>query len=296
MPAIQTKALKKYYGKSRGVESVDLCIEKGEIYGFIGPNGAGKSTTIRTLLGFIIPTSGSAELLGRPCKDKELAKIKHKVGYLPSEVNLYGNMKVIDFLKYSAKYYGDHAIKRIDMLTEYFELEKGRPINSLSFGNKKKVGIVQCLLHDPELLILDEPTGGLDPLMQNKFFDFLKEENNRGKTIFFSSHVLSEVQKICQRVGIIRDGEVICEETMEELHKKQYKRVTLEVEDPEKTNIALDGVEKITKDGAKISFIYRGGANALINELNKYTIIDMAIEEPDLEEVFMHFYIKEEAK
>ncbi|MFZ5975973.1 MAG: ABC transporter ATP-binding protein [Bacillota bacterium] len=295
MPVIETKALKKYYGKNRGIESVDLCIEKGEIFGFIGPNGAGKSTTIRTLLGFIRATGGEARIMGQPCTDQALARLKKKIGYLPAEVNYYGGMKVKELLHYSAKYYGANAHSRINMLTEYFELETNRPINDLSFGNRKKVGIVQCLLHDPELLIFDEPTGGLDPLMQIKFFDLIKEEHSRGKTVFFSSHILSEVQKICQRVGIIRDGVIIRVESMASLENNQYKKVRILVrEGAAPVRLQLKGMEDFQQEGAHISFLYNGSVHELIGELNRLDVENFWAEEPDLEEVFMHYYRKDE--
>ena len=295
MPVIETKALKKYYGKSRGIESVDLSIEKGEIFGFIGPNGAGKSTTIRTLLGFIRATGGEARIMGQPCTDQSLAKLKMKIGYLPAEVDYYAGMKVKELLQYSAKYYGANAQSRINMLTEYFELETDRPINALSFGNRKKVGIVQCLLHDPELLILDEPTGGLDPLMQIKFFDLLKQEHQRGKTIFFSSHILSEVQKICQRVGIIRDGVIIRVESMASLQDNQHKKVRILVgEKAGPVQLQLSGMKDYRQEGTHIGFLYNGNVNELIRELERLDVENFWVEEPDLEEVFMHYYRKEE--
>lgn len=294
MPVIETKALNKYYGKSRGIESVDLSIERGEIFGFIGPNGAGKSTTIRTLLGFIHATGGEARIMGLPCLDQNLAKLKAKIGYLPAEVNYYAGMKVKELLHYSAKYYGANAQSRINMLTDYFELETGRPIDALSFGNRKKVGIVQCLLHDPELLILDEPTGGLDPLMQIKFFELLKREHQRGKTIFFSSHILSEVQKICQRIGIIRDGVIIRVETMESLQNNQYKKVQIVVNEQDgPVQMRLSGMKDYRREGTHLSFLYNGSVKELVRELDRLNAENFWVEEPDLEEVFMHYYRKE---
>jgi len=291
---IETRALKKYYGRSRGIESVDISVEQGEIYGFIGPNGAGKSTTIRTLLGFIRPTAGEAQLLGAPCTDASLSRVKRRIGYLPAEVSYYDNMKVRELLRLSAAFYKNGAQERIRRLTDYFELETDRPVNALSFGNRKKVGIVQCLLHDPELLILDEPTGGLDPLMQNRFFEFLREEHKRGKTIFFSSHVLSEVQKFCERVAIIRDGVVISVERMDALTGSQYKKVGIVARaDAPAAPPALDGVKDLRQEGQRTSFLYNGSMNALISALSSMDVEDFWVEEPDLEEVFMHYYRKD---
>ena len=297
MTVIETRALKKYYGKNRGIESVDLNIEEGEIFGFIGPNGAGKSTTIRTLLGFIRATGGEARIMGLPCTDQNLSKLKKRIGYLPAEVEYYSGMKVRELFNYSAKYYGASAQTRINMLTEYFELETNRPINALSFGNRKKVSIVQCLLHDPELLILDEPTGGLDPLMQIKFFELLREENRRGKTIFFSSHILSEVQRLCRRVGIIRDGVIIRVESMASLQNNQYKKVRIVVRDgAAPVDLRLGGTKDFRPEGTHVSFLYNGGVHELIRELERLDVENFWVEEPDLEEVFMHYYRKDEAK
>ena len=208
MSAIQTRKLTKYYGRARGIIDVDLDIREGEIFGFIGPNGAGKSTTIRTLLNFIFPTSGTASIFGMDCF-RDSSRIKKENGYLPSEVNYYDDMNVSDLLDYSASFYGKDCSGRIKELAGIFEVEVNRKIEDLSTGNRKKVAIVQALLHEPRLLILDEPTGGLDPLMQNRFFDVLKDENSKGVTIFFSSHILSEVQKMCDRVAIIREGRIL---------------------------------------------------------------------------------------
>ena len=208
MKALEIADLTKYYGEVRGVENLSLNVEEGEFFGFIGPNGAGKSTTIRTLLGLIKATSGSAQILGMDYVKDRIDIMKH-IGYLPSEVNLYGQLSGIAFLKYASKFYGDIDEKRINELAQWFEFDLSRPIEDLSFGNKKKIGIIQALLHRPKLLIMDEPTGGLDPLMQARFFELLKKENEKGTTIFFSSHTLSEVQRYCGKVAVIRDGHIL---------------------------------------------------------------------------------------
>ncbi|MFA6983989.1 MAG: ABC transporter ATP-binding protein, partial [Sedimentibacter sp.] len=198
---IEIKNLSKYYGKHRGIEDVSFTVEEGEIYGFIGPNGAGKSTTIRTLLALIHPTSGNATIFGMDCI-KEAHKIAKSVGYLPSEAYYYENMKVRELLKYSSDLYQIDCSERINELKERLKLDDTRKISDLSFGNKKKVGVVAALLHSPKLIILDEPTNGLDPLIKETFFEILKEENIKGATILYSSHVLSEVQKACSKVAI----------------------------------------------------------------------------------------------
>jgi len=230
MNVIEIKNLTKSYGKSRGIIDVSFNVEEGEIFGFIGPNGAGKSTTIRTLLSLIYPTSGSASIFGMDCI-KYAPEIAKEVGYLPSEVFYYDKMKVIDILKYSASFYKKDCSQRIKELAEIMDLDVKKRIDDLSFGNKKKVGIVQCLLHEPKLIILDEPTSGLDPLMQQKFFDLLLEENKKGATILLSSHVLSEVQRLCSRVAIIKEGKIVKLEKMSDLTENNYKKFKIETKE-----------------------------------------------------------------
>lgn len=291
---IEIKNLTKMYGKSRGIEDVSFTVKKGEIFGFIGPNGAGKSTTIRTLLSLIYPTSGEIKIFGKDAiaESYEVAK---EIGYLPSEVFYYDNMKVIDLLKYSASFYKKDCTDRIKELAKRLDLDLNRKIDDLSYGNKKKVGIVQGLLHSPKLIILDEPTGGLDPLMQQTFFDLLKEENEKGATILFSSHILSEVQKMCDRVAIIRNGKLVQVEKISVLKENNYKHIKLET----KVDVQLDyfngpGVQKLEKDQQHISFIYKGNMNVLLSKLANIDLHNIWIEEPSLEEIFMHFYEKEE--
>jgi ABC-2 type transport system ATP-binding protein len=223
MSIIEVNHLTKYYGKSRGIVDVSFNVEEGEIYGFIGPNGAGKSTTIRLFLSLIYPTSGDAKIFGKDCINYG-PQIRQDVGYLPSEVFYYGGMKVIDLLKYSASFYKKDSTQRLHELADIMELDLTRKISDLSYGNKKKVGIVQGLLHQPKLLLLDEPTSGLDPLMQQKFFNLVREENKRGATVFFSSHILGEVQKLCGRVAIIKDGSIINIQEIKALQKDNIRR------------------------------------------------------------------------
>ena len=206
VPVIDITDLSKFYGKARGIEHVNLEIREGEIFGFIGPNGAGKSTTIRILLNLIFPTTGSARIMGMDVI-RETKKIKQQVGYIPSDANAYTSMDVLEFLNYCMRFYRvQNGKDRITELAELFELDLKRKIADLSMGNRKKVSIVQSLLHSPKLLILDEPTTGLDPLMQAKFFELLRSENRKGMTIFFSSHILSEVQMILNEVQIFVKG------------------------------------------------------------------------------------------
>ncbi len=290
MYAIETNKLTKSYGKSRGIIDVDLMIEEGEIFGFIGPNGAGKSTTIRTLLGLIHKTSGEAKIFDLDC-EKNKKEILKNIGYLPSEVFYYDNMKAIDLLNYSASFYKKDCSDKINYLANELELDLNKKIEDMSLGNKKKVGIVQGLLHSPKLIVLDEPTSGLDPLMQKKFFDIILEENKKGATVLFSSHILSEVQRICDRVAIIREGRVIQVQKISDLQSNSYKKVSFTISDDEVySNIQLDGIADISINEKHISFIYKGDCNLLLKEITKYNLKDIDISDPELEEIFMHYY------
>jgi ABC-2 type transport system ATP-binding protein len=290
MNVIEIKNLTKYYGKARGIIDVSFAVKKGEIFGFIGPNGAGKSTLIRTLLELIHPTSGNAKIFGKDCI-KESPEIMNEVGYLPSEVFYYDDMKVIDLLNYSASFYKKDCSKRIKELSKIMELDLNKKIDELSYGNKKKVGIVQALLHSPKLLILDEPTGGLDPLMQQKFFDLLKEENKRGVTIFLSSHVLSEVQKLCDRVAIIKEGKIIKLEKMTDINEDNYKIVKLDINGKvSKDYFNIEGVSNLNIDGSNYTFMFKGDVNDIVRKIAALNIKNISIDEPDLEDIFMHYY------
>ncbi|HUC96678.1 MAG TPA: ABC transporter ATP-binding protein [Candidatus Saccharimonadales bacterium] len=295
MNIIETKKLTKYYGKTLGITDLDLKIEEGEIFGFIGPNGAGKSTTIRTLLGLIHPTSGSATIFGKDIT-KFGPEIKEEIGYLPSEVFYYDNMKVIDLLKYSGSFYKKDSkiiAKRIRELSKYLDLDLKKKIDDLSYGNKKKVGIIQGLLHEPKLIILDEPTGGLDPLMQQRFFDLLREENKKGVTILFSSHILSEVQKLCDRVAIIKDGKIIRVDKISTLAENTHKRFRLEtaVRVDKNRFAGVKGISELVITDNSISFLFRGHINEITKIIASLNLTNMLVEEPDLEEIFMHYYV-----
>lgn len=293
MNVIEIKDLTKSYGKSRGIVDVNLNVEKGEIFGFIGPNGAGKSTTIRTLLGLIYPTSGSATIFGKSCA--EHPEVRRELGYLPSEVFYYENMRVIDLLKYSASFYRKDCTRRIHELAEVMDLDLKKKIDDLSFGNKKKVGIVQGLLHEPKLIILDEPTSGLDPLMQQRFFALIAEENKKGVTVFFSSHILSEVQKMCSRVAFIKEGRIIRLEKMSDLQENSYKRFRIETKTAAAGDaFALDGVSDLEVKGNEIQFIFKGNINTMMKRVAEIELRNISIEEPDLEEIFLHYYAKED--
>jgi ABC-2 type transport system ATP-binding protein len=290
MSEIEISNLTKYYGKARGIIDVSLEVEDGEIFGFIGPNGAGKSTTIRLLCSLIYPSSGSAKIFGKDVI-KFGPEIRQDIGYLPGEVFYYDKMKVIDLLNYSASFYKKDCTKRLHELAEIMELDLKRRIDDLSYGNKKKVGIVQGLLHQPKLLFLDEPTSGLDPLMQQKFFTLIREENQRGATIFFSSHILAEVQKMCSRVAIIREGEIVTIEDIKTLQKDNYKKISIVADVIDKTRFDVGGVSNLTKSDHTVSFFYKGDINVITKLISANTVSDVSIEEPTLEEIFMHYYV-----
>lgn len=293
MSVIEIKNLTKSYGKARGINNINLSVEQGEIFGFIGPNGAGKSTTIRTLLGLIYPSEGSATIFGKNCT--EHPEVRKELGYLPSEVFYYDNMRVIDLLKYSASFYKKDCTDRIKELAEVMNLDLKKKIEDLSFGNKKKVGIVQGLLHEPKLIILDEPTSGLDPLMQQKFFELIAEENRKGATVFFSSHILSEVQKMCSRVAFIKDGKLIKLEKMSTLQENSYKKIGIETKEIiSKEVFDIKGVSKLESKGNSINFIFKGNINLIMAKMADIELRNISIEEPDLEEIFMHYYVKED--
>jgi ABC-2 type transport system ATP-binding protein len=293
MNVIEIKGLTKTYGSSRGINNISFHVEEGEIFGFIGPNGAGKSTTIRTLLSLIKPTGGSATIFGKDCIE-HAPEIAKDVGYLPSEVFYYDNMKVKDLLKYSASFYKKDCSARIKELASKLDLDLTRKIDDLSLGNKKKVGIIQGLLHEPKLIILDEPTSGLDPLMQQTFFDLLREENRKGATILFSSHILSEVQRMCDRVAIIKEGEIVQVEKISTLKENNHKKFKIEVKnDVEATYFDMPGVNNLETNDHHISFLFRGDINEVMKKIAEIDIDNLWIEEPDLEEIFMHYYEKE---
>lgn len=293
MNVIEIKNLTKNYGKARGITNVSFNVEEGEIFGFIGPNGAGKSTTIRTLLSLIYPTSGSATIFGKDCI-KFAPEIAKEIGYLPSEVFYYDKMRVMDLLKYSASFYKKDCSKRIKELAEIMDLDLKKRIDDLSFGNKKKVGIVQGLLHEPKLIILDEPTSGLDPLMQQKFFDLLLEENKKGATILLSSHILSEVQRLCSRVAIIKEGKIIKVEKISNLTENNYKKFKVEMKSGiDKNHFNTGGVSSLEIKGNTVSFLFRGNINLIMKKISEVEISNVWIEEPSLEEIFMHYYEKE---
>ena len=290
MNAIQTEGLTKFYGSSRGILDLDLTVQEGEFYGFIGPNGAGKSTTIRTLLGLIRKTRGSARVLGKDIA-KEKEQILAETGYLPSEAVFYPDMRGRDLIRLSADLHRKDCKKTSEELCERLQLDPSRRIGELSFGNRKKLAVVCALQHNPRLCILDEPTGGLDPLMQREFFEILKEQNRQGMTVFLSSHILSEIQRFCSRAAIIREGRIIASGSVEELARTNAKRISIRgYFDPS----GLPDVRDLQRSDDTVSFLYGGDINLLLARLGKDPILDLTISEPDLEEIFLHYYTKGE--
>lgn len=292
MKAIQTYDLTKYYGDVRGIDGVSLCVDTGEFFGFIGPNGAGKSTLIRTLLGLISPTSGRAEIFGRDIVDGKLDNLR-EIGYLPAEIEFYNGMKVKDVLRFAAKMRGLNCDEEAKALCERLDLDVNRKVSELSLGNRKKVGIVCALQHKPRLYVLDEPTSGLDPLMQQEFFKILKERNDEGATIFLSSHVLSEIKKYCKSAGIIREGKLVLFDTVGNLAHTGVKRVALRgVSDIP----AISGIEDVKREDEQVTFLYSGEVKTLLSSLSNMEISDINISDPELDEIFMNYYVSKEGE
>lgn len=290
--AIVLNELTKHYGKHRGINNLSFSVNQGEFFGFIGPNGAGKSTTIRTLMGLIRPTGGSASIFDLDCHSKA-SVIARDVGYLPSENSYYENMKVRELLQYTADLYGMDCKTKMKELADRLNLDLSRKIADLSLGNKKKVGIVSAIMTSPKLIIMDEPTSGLDPLIQQAFYDILKEENSRGATVFFSSHVLSEVQKLCDRVAILKEGQLIGIQSIKELRESGYKKVSLSAKEAiPRDFFDWSGIANYaeTADKTSVSFMYNGNITAIIDKLHLLHLDDVLLEEPSLEEIFMHYY------
>ncbi|MBR6172873.1 MAG: ABC transporter ATP-binding protein [Eubacterium sp.] len=298
MNVIEAKKLTKYYGTSKGIDGLDLAVEKGDFFGFIGPNGAGKSTCIRTLLGLIMPTGGSATVLGHDIVTGHNEILK-SVGYLPSEINFYSGMKVKDAIRYSAQLRGMDCSKTAAELVERLDLDTEKKVDDLSLGNRKKAGIICAIQHEPELLIMDEPTSGLDPLMQREFFRILSEQNEKGKTVFLSSHILAEVQAHCRTAAFIKDGRIIICDRVEKLEETGAKKVTLrgkvsgklaaELKEMEQNRQGREVAELVLED-RYASFLYGGDISRLLKLLAEERLKDLSITEPTMEEIFMNYY------
>ena len=285
---LEIKKLKKYYGNIRGVEDVSITLKSGEAYGFIGPNGAGKSTTIKTIMSLINATSGTIFINGK-ILDKNDLELKKIIGYLPSEIYLYDDLTVKEMLDFHESFYEKNINKRRKELVKLLKLDESKRVEDLSLGNLKKLGIILALMHEPKLLILDEPTSGLDPIMQNVFYELLLEEKKKGTTILYSTHILSEVSKICDRIGIIKDGKIIKEDTVENIEKNSMTYLTIESDDVDKIKKDLN-LKIILEHNNLIKFINNLSADVLIKKLSKYKINKLLIEEVTIEDLFMDYY------
>ncbi len=286
---IETAGLTKYYGSTRGIDGLDLNVEAGEFFGFIGPNGAGKSTTIRTLLGLLRPTRGSATVFGLDVTGRG-TDIRRRLGYIPAETGFYGGMTGEAILRLAGRMHGVEPDRGREVAGR-LDLDLRRKADELSTGNRKKLAIVLALQHRPELVILDEPSAGLDPLMQGVLFDLLREEHRRGATVFFSSHVLDEVQRTCRRVAIVRNGRIVEVAEIETLRQRHLKRVrAVFPNEPPVQALAIDGVANLDVDGDSVRFDFTGPPRALLTVLASHRIVDVAIEDPTLDDVFLHYY------
>ena len=291
---IETSGLTKTYGKDRGIKNVDLTVNEGEVFGFLGPNGAGKTTTVRTLLGFMTPTDGRAEVLGMDI-EKDSVAIRSMVGNLPGEFTLEDRMTGDQLLKFFARLRGVKNLDYAYEIAERIDADMGRPMRRLSRGNKQKIGLVQAMFHRPPLLILDEPTGGLDPLVQEEFLKIIGEVKEEGRTVFFSSHTLGEVERICDRVGIIREGKLTAVETTDDLINKSFRHVSLSFagklgDDEAERFEELEGVEEFRRENSRLSFDLHGNLDALIKLAARHELVDMMYERPSLEEIFLAYY------
>jgi ABC-2 type transport system ATP-binding protein len=290
-PVIETEGLTKYYGRSRGIIDVSLQVEPGEIFGFLGPNGAGKTTTIRLLLDLIRPTRGHARVLGLD-PQRDGVEVRRRVGYLPGELALYPDLTGQQVLEYTAHLHNGVPRGEIARLAERLEADLRRPIRTLSHGNRQKIGIILALMHRPELLILDEPTMGLDPLMQQALYELLEEVRRDGRTIFFSSHILPEVERLCDRVGILREGRLVAVETVSDLKGVAVRRMDMVFErpvDPEPFR-AIPGVREVTASGSTLHVAVQGSLDPLIKAAAQHTVLNIVTYEPNLEEAFLAFY------
>jgi len=289
MSVLSVRGLTKRYGDTLAAEDLSFDVERGEVFGFLGPNGAGKTTTIRTMLGFHAPTAGTAKLFGHDVREEgELLRAKPELGYLPGSPAFDGDVTGQGYLDFHARLKGD---ERREELLDLFSPPLDRRIREYSTGNKQMLGLVQAFMHDPTLVVMDEPTSGLDPLKQERFNQFVREERDRGTTVFLSSHVLGEVRRICDRVGIIRDGRLVALEDVDSLLDRGGKRVRVHADPPlVAADLDVAGVVDFERLGPEARFTFTGDYDDLLAALSTHSVVDLEIEEPPLEDVFMHYY------
>lgn len=293
---IETEGLTKYYGPILGIKDLNLQVKKGEIFGYLGPNGAGKTTTIKLLLDLIHPTKGKVKIFGLDAYRDSL-EIRKIIGYMTVDFNLYENMTGEEFLIFCQSFYSNKDKRFKEKLIKKFEIKIEGKIKTYSHGMKQKLALAQALLHQPELLVLDEPTIGLDPLMQNEFLNLIKEQKSEGKTVFMSSHILSEVEKICDRVGILKKGTLIITKNIDELKRTTERtlRVVFQKEVPEK-ELEMEGITKIEKEGNKYILTIAGNEEEVLKKINSYPLFSLNFEEADLEDIFLRYFKNKEEK
>ena len=292
MSVIDIMKLTKFYGRTSGVVEVDLSVEEGEIFGFVGPNGSGKSTTIRILMGFLQPTSGSAKIFGMDAFTQS-PQIKKDVGYVPNNVDYYGDMKAMDILNYAASFHKNVSKKRIEELCDVFEVEQKKRFSRMSVGNRKKIAIVQALMNEPRLVILDEATSGLDVAMKKRLFEQLKDANLRGATIFFCSNNLSEVQDICGRTAVIRRGSIIDIKETSVLVGGNARTIKVHAEGDISPVLDIFKIKDAKKVDDYVVFLYDGRMDNLIKAPANFNVIDLQIALPTLENAIMRHYEKQ---
>lgn len=295
-PAIHTSGLTKYYGKHLGIEDVDLDVQEGEVFGFLGPNGAGKSTTIRTILDEIRPTAGSATILGFDTH-ADAVEIRKHIGYIPGDLALYPNLTGMDTLQYFANMRGGIDWAYVDELADRLDSDLSRKVGDLSTGNRQKVGVIQAFMHRPDLLIMDEPTAGLDPLIQREFQKMVGEVSSEGRTVFLSSHTLSEVQRVADRVGIIRNGRLITVESVADLRSKSMREVEFVLNTQADAAVfeRVDGVRNVVVAGNHVEMSFGGDMGELLTTVTEsYRVTDIKTTEADLEEIFLTYYHDDE--
>ncbi len=289
MQAIQIQGLTRLYKNGRGVNNIDLAVPQGSVFGFLGPNGAGKTTLIRTVLGFLKPQAGQASVLGLDAVTRS-REVRRRVGYLPSDPALYEFLSGRDNLEFALRMRGVKDRIRMQTLADRLEIDLTRRVKSLSRGNKQKVAIIAALAHDPDLIILDEPTSGLDPLVQETFLDLIRQERQRGKTVFMSSHIMSEVEAVCDQVGVIKDGRIVAFDTVANLKKQRVKYVQTEFAGEVPNLRTVAGVTDWQVEGRRARFTMNGSLDTLVAELSKGALVDLTVTDPPLEEVFRQFY------